>query len=210
MINYLNSTESRRIVTVEDPVEYLYTNDKCTITQREVGKDTRSFSEALRHVLRQDPDVILVGEMRDHETAAAVMTIAETGHLVLTTGHATSASQAIERIIDLFPADERATAQSRLASFLNAVLCQILVPRKDGKGRVAAVEVMLACPAVRNTIREGRIFQLNNTIVTHSRLGMVLLDNALMKLYRNGVISGEDMMAFCNDPEEINKLKAIV
>ncbi len=209
MINYLNSTESRRVVTVEDPVEYVYSSNKCTITQREVGKDTRSFTEALRHVLRQDPDVILVGEMRDHETAAAVLTIAETGHLVLTTGHATSAAQAVERIIDLFPPGERPLAQARLASFLNAVLCQILVPRANGAGRVAAVEIMLACPAVKNTIREGRIHQLPNTIVTHTRLGMILLDNVLVKLHKRGLISSESMLAFCNDPEEINKLKAM-
>ncbi|MFC1920469.1 type IV pilus twitching motility protein PilT [Chloroflexota bacterium] len=209
MINYLNREESRRVVTVEDPVEYLYTNDKCIISQREVGKDTRSFNEALRHVLRQDPDVILVGEMRDTETAAAVLTIAETGHLVLTTGHATSAAKAVERIIDLFPLQERPLAQARLASFLNAVLCQILVPTIDGAERVAAMEVMLSCSAVNNTIREGRFHQLPNTIVTQARMGMISLDNALIKLYKNGIISRNSVAAFCNDPEEINKIMAL-
>ncbi len=208
MINYLNKMESRRVVTIEDPIEYIYSNDKCTITQRELGSDTHSFADALKHVLRQDPDVILVGEMRDYETAAAVLTVAETGHLVLTTGHATSAAQAVERIVDLFPSHERPLAQARLASFLMAILCQTLVSKADGTGRVAAVEIMLTCPAVKNTIREGRIYQLPNAMVTQARLGMILLDNVLVKLYRRGVINYESMFAVCNDPEEVNKIIA--
>ena len=206
MINYLNSTGNRRVITLEDPIEYLYTNDKCTITQRELGNDTQSFGNALKHVLRQDPDVILVGEMRDLETAAAVLTVAETGHLVLTTGHATSASQAVERVIDLFPTHERHLAQSRLASLLLGILCQALVPRADGAGRVAAVEIMLANPAVKNLIREGKIHQLPNAIVTQTRSGMILLDHALANLYRSGVISRDDLLACCNDREEVAKL----
>lgn len=206
MINHLNSIESRRVITIEDPIEYIYPNDMCTVTQRELGIDTLSFAEALRHVLRQDPDVILVGEMRDLETAAAVLTIAETGHLVLTTGHAPSASQAVERIIDLFPHHERYLAQSRLASLLVSILCQTLIPKANGSGRVAAVEVMLANPAVRNLIREGKIYQLPNTIRTNGRLGMELLDQALVKLHRLGVISCENLFAFCNDRGEVEKL----
>jgi twitching motility protein PilT len=206
MINHLNNTKSRRVVTVEDPIEYLHSNLNCTITQRELGSDTLSFAEALRHVLRQDPDVILVGEMRDLETAAAVLTIAETGHLILTTGHAPSASQAIERIIDLFPPHERYLAQTRLASLLLGILCQTLVPRADGSGRIAAVEIMLANPPVRNLIREGKIHQLHNIIRTHSQLGMELLDQALVRLHRNGVISRESLFALCNDWDEVVKL----
>ncbi|MFC1916013.1 type IV pilus twitching motility protein PilT [Chloroflexota bacterium] len=206
MINYLNSRESLRVVTIEDPIEYIYTNDKCTITQRELGSDTLSFAEALKHILRQDPDVILVGEMRDFETAAAVLTIAETGHLILTTGHATSASQAVERIIDLFPAHERHLAQSRLSSLLIGILCQALIPKADGKGRVAAVEIMMASGAVRNIIREGKIHQLPNTIITQARSGMVLLDHALINLYRQGIISSESLFAFCNESDEVTKL----
>jgi len=206
MINYLNDTESRSVVTIEDPIEYVYTNDKCTITQRELGGDTLSFAEALKHVLRQDPDVILVGEIRDLETAAAVLTVAETGHLVLTTGSAPSASQAIERIVDLSPPHERHLAQSRLASLLLGVLCQALVPKADGSGRVAAVEVMLANPAVKNIIREGKIYQLPNTIRMHAQLGMNLLDQALINLYRSGVISRESLFSFCNDRDEVVKL----
>ena len=210
MIDHLNRVESRRVVTIEDPIEYIYSNLKCTITQRELGNDTLSFAEALKHVLRQDPDVILVGEMRDLETAAAVLTIAETGHLVLTTGHAPSASQAIERIIDLFPPHERYLAQSRLASLLIAILCQTLIPRADGSGRIAAVEVMLASPAVRNLTREGKIYQLPNTIRMQAQLGMALLDQALVNLYRKGIIDSEALFAFCNDEDEVQQLSGKV
>jgi len=206
MINYLNTMESRRVVTIEDPIEYIYSNEKCLITQRELGGDTHSFTAALKYVLRQDPDVILVGEMRDYETAAAVFTVAETGHLVLTTGHATSAEQAVERIIDLFPSHERPLAQARLASFIIAILCQALVPKAEKAGRVAAVEVMLSCPAIRNTIREGRIYQLPNAMITQGRTGMIMLDHALVRLYKKGAINYESMLAICNDPEEIAKL----
>ena len=206
MVNYLNWTESRRVVTIEDPIEYVYYNIKCTMTQRELGSDTLSFAEALKHVLRQDPDVILVGEMRDLETAAAVLTVAETGHLVLTTGHAPSAPQAVERIIDLFPAHERHMTQARLASVLLGILCQALVPRTSGEGRIAAVEIMLGNPAIKNLIREGKVHQLPNAIRTHSRLGMKLLDQSLIELYREGRISYENVLAFCNEQDEVIKL----
>lgn len=206
MINHLNATEGRRIVTIEDPIEFVYTCDKCTITQRELGGDTKSFSAALRHVLRQDPDVILVGEMRDIETASAALTIAETGHLILTTGHAVSASQSVERIIDLFPPHERTAVQSRLASLLLGVFTQVLVPKKDGTGRLAATEIMLGTQAVKNTIRDGKIYQLPNIIMTQARAGMVLLDQSLVSLYQKGSISRESVSAFCNDPEETNRM----
>ena len=206
MINYLNDTEYRRVVTIEDPIEFVYTNNKCTITQRELGTDTQTFATALRHVLRQDPDVILVGEMRDMETAAAVLNSAETGHLVLTTGHAVSASQSIERIVDLFPPHERPLVQSRLASLLLGVFCQTLVPKVDGSGRVAACEIMLATGAVKNTIRDGKIHQLPNAILTQAKLGMILLDQTLANLYHRGLISRDSALSFCNDPDEINKL----
>ena len=143
MIQHLNINDRRHVVTIEDPIEYVHPSLNCAITQRELGTDTLSFATALKHVLRQDPDVILVGEMRDLETAAAALTIAETGHLILTTGHAPSTSQAMERIIDLFPPHERHLAQTRLASLLNGVLCQTLVPRAVGSGRIAAVEITL-------------------------------------------------------------------
>jgi twitching motility protein PilT len=210
MIDYLNHTERRRVVTIEDPIEYVYTSQKSNITQRELGGDTHSFADALRHVLRQDPDVILVGEMRDLETASAALTIAETGHLVLTTGHAPSTYQAVERVIDMFPPHERNLAQTRMASLLIGIMCQALVPRIDGKGRAPAVEIMLANPAVRNLIREGKIHQLPNAIRTHTRMGMQLLDHALVSLHKDGVINTDNVYAFCNDKEEIEKLMANV
>jgi twitching motility protein PilT len=206
MIDYLNQLENKRVVTIEDPVEYTYTNLRCTITQRELGSDTLSFAEALRHVLRQDPDVILVGEMRDLETASAALTVAETGHLVLTTGHAPSASQAVERIINIFPPHERYLAQARLASLLLAILCQALVPKANQEGRVAAIEIMMANSAVRNLIREGKTFQIPNTIRVNSHTGMQLLDQALVNLYHDGAITLESVMDFCNDKEEIARL----
>ena len=209
MIQYLNANKEHRIVTIEDPIEYIYPGQKCTITQRELGSDTLSFSEALRHVLRQDPDVILVGEMRDTETAAAVLNVAETGHLVLTTGHAPSASQAIERIMDLFPPHERTLVQSQLASLILGVLCQTLVARVDGSGRAAAIEVMLGIPPVRNLIREGKIYQLPNVIRTNAQVGMVTLDQALANLHLQGTISSENLFAFCNDREEVERLTGI-
>ena len=206
MINHLNINESRHVVTIEDPIEYIHPSLNCAITQRELGTDTLSFATALKHVLRQDPDVILVGEMRDLETAAAALTIAETGHLILTTGHAPSTSQAMERIIDLFPPHERHLAQTRLASLLNGVLCQTLVPKADGSGRIAAVEIMLGNPAVKNLIREGKIYQLPNVIRTHRDIGMISLDESLANLYLKRIITGETVLTFCNDRQEVEKL----
>jgi twitching motility protein PilT len=206
MIEFLNQTESRRIVTLEDPIEYTYDNKKCTITQRELGHDTLSFAEGLRHVLRQDPDVILVGEMRDLETASAALTVAETGHLVLTTGHAPSASQAVERIANMFPPHERTLAQTRLSSLLLGILCQALVPTPDGKGRVAAIEVMLANSAIKNLIRDGKTYQLPNSIRMSTQQGMELMDQALVRLYRSGTITKEKVFEFCNDRDEITRL----
>ncbi|MFC2045085.1 type IV pilus twitching motility protein PilT [Chloroflexota bacterium] len=206
MLDYLNKTDRRRVVTIEDPIEYIYSDNKSIFTQRELGTDTLSFAEALRHVLRQDPDVILVGEMRDLETAAAALNVAETGHLVLTTGHAPSASQVIERITDLFPPEERHLAQTRLASLLIGVLCQTLVRRADGAGRIAAIEIMLANTAIRNLIRDSKIYQLPNVIRTHAQMGMKLLDQALVDLYLQQVIKYETVLSFCNDRDEVAKL----
>jgi twitching motility protein PilT len=205
MIQHLNTTEQHYIVTIEDPIEYVYPNIKCAISQRELSVDTLSFANALKHVLRQDPDVILVGEMRDLETASAVLTIAETGHLILSTGHAPSAAQSVERIVDLFPPHERPMAQARLASVLIGVLCQALVPRVNG-GRMAAVEIMLANPAIKNLIRDGKSHLIPNTIRTHAQLGMQTLDDALVSLYRKGIIDWAAVLAYCQDTEEVEKL----
>jgi len=206
MVNHLNINDSRHVLTIEDPIEYVHPSVNCAITQREMGSDTLSFAQALKHCLRQDPDVILVGEMRDLETAAAVLNVAETGHLILSTGHAPSAPQAMERIIDLFPLHERGLAQSRLASLLVGCLCQTLVPRADGSGRVAAVEIMLANSAIRNLLREGKTYQLHNAIRTARDEGMITLDEVLVNLYLKGIITGETVVNFCNDRQEIDKL----
>ena len=206
MIQHLNFNETRHVVTVEDPIEYVHPSQKCAVTQRQLGSDTLSFANALKHILRQDPDVILLGEMRDPDTADAVLTLAETGHFILTTGHAPSATQAMERIIDLFPPHQRHLAQTRLASLLVAVLCQALVPRADGSGRIAAVEIMLGNPPVKALIREGKIYQLPNVIRTHRDIGMISLDEALVSLYLKGTISGDTLLGFCNDQKEVEKL----
>jgi twitching motility protein PilT len=206
MLHHINANRMSHILTIEDPIEYAHAPMRSAITQREIGSDSLSFAQALKHALRQDPDIILVGEMRDLETAAAVLTIAETGHMVFSTGHAPSAYQCMERIIDMFPPEHRYLAQTRLASLLVGVMCQCLVPRADGSGRVAAVEIMLGTPAVTNLIREGKVFQLPNVIRTSSLDGMETLDQSLVNLYLKGVITGEVLTRYCHDREEVEKL----
>ena len=206
MVHHLNNLGGHHIVTIEDPIEYVHQRINSAITQRQLGKHTHSFAKALRHVLRQNPDVILVGEMRDLDTAAAVLSIAETGHLVLSTSHAPSAPQAIERVVDMFPIHERHLAQTRLASLLIAILCQTLVPRADGSGRIAAVEIMMASSPVRNLIREGKIYQLPSVIQTHHDIGMISLDESLAELYNRGIITFQTVKDFCKDPDEVSKL----
>jgi twitching motility protein PilT len=206
MINHINHHRTCHVVTIEDPIEYTHANIKSAITQRELGTDTLSFAAALKHVLRQDPDVILVGEMRDVETAAAAITVAETGHLVLTTGHATGAPEAIDRVVGLFPPEQRYLAQIRLAATLIAVLGQTLVPRAGGKGRIAAVEIMLGTPAVKNLVREGKIHQLHNVIRTSTKLGMMTMDQSLAKLYVTGVIDADTLLEFCQNKDEVEEI----
>ncbi|MFH1662549.1 MAG: PilT/PilU family type 4a pilus ATPase [Chloroflexota bacterium] len=206
MVHHLNILGGDHIVTIEDPIEYVHERINSAITQRQLGKHTHSFAQALRHVLRQNPDVILVGEMRDLDTASAVLSIAETGHLVLSTSHAPSSPQAIERVVDMFPPHERYLAQIRLASLLIAVICQTLVPKADGSGRIAAVEIIVANPSVRNLIREGKVYQLPSAIQTHHDIGMIALDESLVDLYNRQIISFQTVKDFCNDHEEVSKL----
>ncbi len=205
MMNYLNQKEKRKVVTIEDPIEFVHQDNKCIFSQRELGTDTKSFANALKHVLRQDPNVILVGEMRDLETMATALTAAETGHLILTTLHTPSAPEAIDRFIDIFPSHQQQQVRIQLSAALEGLLYQILVPRKDGSGRIAAVEIMLATPAVRNLIREGKTYQLMNTIQTGAQYGMQTLDQALLTLCRNGVISREEALAHSVDAEELKE-----
>ena len=208
MINHLNDQERRHIVTVEDPIEFVHQDKQCLISQRELGADTTSFAAALKHVLRQDPDVILVGEMRDLETIALALTAAETGHLVLATLHTPSAAQTIDRIIDSFPPHQQQQIKVQLSTVLEAVLCQTLVPTANNSGRVAAVEVMVATSAVRNLIREGKTFQLPNVIQTGSQYGMQTLDQALAVLHQRGVVTRDEAVARCTDPAELERLLA--
>ncbi|MBA7616718.1 Twitching mobility protein [subsurface metagenome] len=203
MMDYLNHKEKRKVITIEDPIEFVYQDKKCVFSQRELGTDIRSFANALKHALRQDPDVILVGEMRDLETMAAALTAAETGHLVLTTLHTPGAPQAIDRFIDIFPPHQQQQVRIQLSTTLEGVLYQTLVPRSDGSGRVAAVEVMLAIAAIRNLIREGKTYQLMNTIQTGSQYGMQTLDQALLALCRNEIISREEALAQSVNVEEL-------
>ena len=206
MIDYLNERESRRVITIEDPIEYLFGDNKCFITQRELGADTKSFASALKHALRQDPDVILVGEMRDLETIATALTAAETGHLMLSTLHTPSASQAIDRIIDVFPPHQQRQIRVQLSTTLEGALYQALIPRADGNGLTVAVEVMIATPAIRNLIREGKTYQIPNVIQTSTQYGMQSLNQALRDLYQRRVITQEAALARSNNPEELREL----
>jgi twitching motility protein PilT len=207
MIQHINSHQTRHIITFEDPIEYSFPNIMSNITQRELGSDTLSFNEALKHAMRHDPDVIVVGEMRDSETAAAVISLAETGHLVISTSHAPYSAQTVERIIDLFPPDQRYLAQMRLASLLTAVLCQTLVPRADGSGRIAAVEIMLVNSAIRNLIREGKVTLLANAVRDYREDdGTTTLDECLVNLYRQGTIAMEAVSVHCHNPDDIRRL----
>ncbi len=205
MIDAMNQRYHKHIITLEDPVEYALHSRKCMIEQRELGADTPTFASGLRHVLRQDPDIILVGEMRDLETTAAAITAAETGHLVLSTLHTVNASQTIERIIDMYPADQQNQIRSMLANTLQAVISQTLFKRIDKKGMVPAVEIMLCTPAVRNLIRENRAFEIPNVIETNRALGMNSLDNAIAELYFNGMVSREDAIAQAAYPEKLER-----
>ena len=189
MIDYVNDKEYGHILTVEDPIEFVHQSKKCLINQREVGPHTLSFSNALRSALREDPDVILVGEMRDLETIRLALTAAETGHLVFATLHTSSAAKTIDRIVDVFPAAEKEMVRSMLSESLRAVISQTLLKTKDGSGRVAAHEIMIGTPAIRNLIRENKIAQMYSSIQTGQNVGMQTLDQCLTDLVRRNVVS---------------------
>ncbi len=206
MIEHVNRTVARHIVTVEDPIEYLFQDRQSLITQREVGTDTRTFAAALKYVLRQDPDVIMVGEMRDLETIAATLTAAETGHLVLATLHTPSAPEAVDRIVDVFPSYQQAQVRTQLAMVLAGVIAQRLVLRAIGTGRVAACEIMTGTPAVRNLIREAKTPQMVSVIQAGREHGMQTLEQSLCDLYRNQQITLEEALAHTSDPESLRRL----
>jgi len=201
MVNHVNENEYAHILTIEDPIEFVHESKKCLINQREVGPHTQSFNNALRSALREDPDVILVGELRDLETIRLALSAAETGHLVFGTLHTSSAAKTIDRIIDVFPGDEKEMVRAMLSESLQAVISQTLLKTKDGSGRVAAHEIMIGTPAIRNLIREAKIAQMYSAIQTGSNLGMQTLDSNLTELVRRNVISLGAARAAAKTPE---------
>ncbi|MFH1535272.1 MAG: type IV pilus twitching motility protein PilT [Patescibacteria group bacterium] len=200
MINYINSTRSANIITLEDPIEFIYKPKKSIIKQRQLGSDMLSFADALKHVLRQDPNVILVGEMRDLETIAATITLAETGHLVLATLHTYSAAQTVDRIIDVFPPYQQSQVRLQLSMFLKGVISQQLIP-KVSKGRVAAREILINTPAISNLIRENKIAQIKTVIQTGVANGMKTMDQDLKRLYKESIISKDIAKSYMMNPE---------
>ncbi len=208
MIQAMNERYKKHIITLEDPVEYTFQSQKCLIEQRELGADMPTFSSGLKHALRQDPDIILVGEMRDLETTALAITAAETGHLVLSTLHTVNASQTVERIVDMYPANQQNQIRAMLANTLQAVISQTLFRRVDKAGMVPAIEVMLCTPAVRNIIREARTYEIPNVIETSRSIGMTTLDNSIAELYFNGMISREDAIAQAAFPDKLDRTLA--
>jgi len=202
MLDHINKNQRRHIITLENPIEYVHHRDKCVINQREIGRDTESFASGLRAALRQDPDVILVGEMRDLETIQTAITAAETGHLVFGTLHTKGAANTIDRIIDVFPAEQQEQIRTQLADVIECTIAQALIP-KIGGGRRAAFEIMVANAAVRNLIRTGKTFQIISTMQTSKKLGMQLLDDALSELVVTKQITYEDALEVANDPANI-------
>lgn len=207
MLDKINRERHEHIVTVEDPIEFVHEHRKCLVNQREVFADTRGFAEALRHVLRQDPDVVLIGEMRDLETVASALTVAETGHLVLSTVHTNSAVQTINRIIDIFPSNQQPQVRAQLSLVLQGVVSQQLIPRLDGRGRVLAVEVMIPNPAIRNLIREEKIHQIYSQLqVGQIKFGMQTMSQSLTDLYQRRLISYEEAMGHATEPTEVRTM----
>jgi twitching motility protein PilT len=206
MIEHMNHHFERHIITLEDPIEYLFTHRRCVIEQREIGQDSPGFAHALRHVVRQKPDVILVGEMRDRETIAAALTASETGHLVLGTLHTSSAAQTIERVVDVFQPEHQPQIRSQLAGTLRAVVCQVLLAREDRPGLVPATEILVSTPAVRRAIRDGETHLLPGMIETGQKFGMCLLDRSLADLVAAEIVSAPEALAKAADPEKLERL----
>lgn len=206
MLNVINETKDLHIVTLEDPIEYVHQHKRCNVNQREVGRDTLSFAGALKRVLRQDPDVILVGEMRDLETIGTAITAAETGHLVFATLHTNNAPLTIDRIVDVFPSEQQDQIRAQLANSLQCIMSQQLLPIADGGGRVASFEVMLNIPAIRNLIREKKEFQIHSFMMTHAKMGMMTMDQNLRDRYLDRLISLEVAMAHAGNVGNLQRL----
>ena len=205
LIDVINKTSSRHIITMEDPIEYLHRHNKSIVNQREMGSDSANYASALRAALREDPDVLLVGEMRDLETISTAITAAETGHLVFSTLHTIGAANTIDRIVDVFPPYQQQQIRTQLADVLECVASQQLLPRMSGEGRVAAIELMLSNSAIRSHIREAKTFQIASVMQTNRKLGMVTMDEALLTLYQQGEISRESALSYAQDPTALKK-----
>jgi len=205
MVDYINTTGQYHIMTIEDPIEFVHRNKQCLINQREVGPDTRGFAEALRHVLRQDPDVVLIGEMRDRETIELGLTLSETGHLTFATLHTSNCVQTINRIIDVFPAEQQNQVRTQLSFVLEGVFCQQLLPMAVGKGRCLACEIMIPNDAIRANIRDDKIHQVYSTIQTGGKTGMRTMNQSLLELYRAGKISYDTATQYSHDLEDMKK-----
>jgi len=206
LIDLANSTRSDHIMTVEDPIEFLHRHKSCLVNQREVGEDTHSFASALKHVLRQDPDIILVGELRDLETISVALTAAETGHLVFATLHTQDAAQTIDRVVDVFPTEQQEQIRAQLAATLQGVVCQTLCKTADGRGRVVATEVLMATPAIRNLVREGKTHQIYSAMQAGAAHGMHTLDQHLADLVRRGRVTRAEALSKANSPEDFSRL----
>jgi twitching motility protein PilT len=206
LVDLANRTRKDHIMTVEDPIEFLHTHKSCLVNQREVGEDTHSFTAALKHVLRQDPDIILVGEMRDLETISVALTAAETGHLVFATLHTQDAAQTIDRVIDVFPPHQQQQVRVQLAGAVQGVVCQTLCRTADGRGRAAATEVMFATPAIRNLIREGKTHQIYSAMQAGAQHGMTTMDQHLTELVRQGRVSYDHALEKCHHVEDFKRL----
>jgi len=204
MIDIINNSLNGHIITIEDPIEFVHESKKCLINQRELGSHTHSFANALRSALREDPDIILVGEMRDLETISLALTAAETGHLVFSTVHTSGASKTVDRIIDVFPAAQQDQVRAQFAESIQAVISQVLLKRRDGRGLVPALEIMTGTPAVRNLIREGKVAQLPSTIQTGQKFGMITLDQSLKELVSKGIVDKEQCLYFASSPNVFN------
>lgn len=206
MIDHINETRHGHIVTIEDPIEFLHRNKRCLVNQREVGGDTHGFSNALRSVLRQDPDIVLIGELRDFETIEAALTLAETGHLTFATLHTSDAVQTINRLVDVFPAHQQQQIRTMLSFTLQAVICQQLIPRLHGKGRALATEILLVNSAIRSLIRDNKSHQIQSIIQTSGKLGMRTMNQSLIELTRAGIISAEEALHGSFDPTDLHRM----
>lgn len=209
MIEQMNKERNAHIITLEDPIEYLHRHGKCMINQREIGHDTKNYANALRAALREDPDIILVGEMRDLETISVAITAAETGHLVLSTLHTIGSAKTIDRIVDVFPPYQQQQIKIQLSAVLEGIISQQLLEKADKSGRIAALEILVATPAIRNLVREGKTHQIDSSVQTGAKYGMKSMDMSLIELYRKGIITRDTLITYCVDKEIVLRMISI-